>query len=156
MKIDKLYYNQTKEMLAALNRSMEEAEPLADVELAARGMFAHSEAARLGELAASMIEEKQKVIDQHKVERFKELVQKADDLATTLGLNFHVRTRNGYQGVIRLVGQHLIIDATWDSGEREALAQMIAQSSDMWMDIIELDGEQVLQIEMCYDLSVVR
>ena len=84
------------------------------------------------------------------------MVEKADALASNLGLNFHVRTRNGYQGIIRLVGEQLIIDSTWDDGERETLSQLIAGSSDLWMDITELNGKNVLQIELCYDLRATR
>jgi len=151
--IDKNYYDLSRKLLDELDRGMEEGPELSGAEMLARCAYAGEEAARLTALADAQMEEKRASLSPEKAEAFKALVEKADDLASNLGLNFHVRTRNGYQGVIRLVGEQLIIDSTWDDGERETLSQLIAGSSDLWMDITELNGKNVLQIEMCYDLS---
>ena len=128
MTIDKNYYDLSRKLLDELDRGMEEGPELSGAEMLARCAYAGEEAARLTALANAQMEEKRASLSPEKAEAFKALVEKADDLASTLGLNFHVRTRNGYQGVIRLVGEQLIIDSTWDDGERETLSQLIAGS----------------------------
>ena len=157
MNIEKNYYDEAEKQNAETQKEVEEDDAtLTESERISKVESDKKEIYRLFNLAIVQIEQKKRIIDKSKVDRFNRLVKEADNLASRLEANFSAQTSHSYRGIIRLLAPQMIIDESWQNGELRALGRLISVADDMWLDTVEHNGKLFVQIELTYNLSGVK
>lgn len=153
MVFDRRYYDESKIEQAEMEAAVEaELTSMSPKERAERD---HRMDQRFQELLDAMdqqLKTEKRAPSPDGTQRFIKRVASANRLAQATHMNLHAQTRDSI-GIIRLVGEQLILSSIWDRGERDILGKMIQAAEDFWVDMIELNGEKVLQFEFKFDLS---
>ena len=154
MNLEKNYYDESERQNVEIQKEVEDDDAsLSQSERIQRAEADRKEIDHLFDLAMAQVEQKRKLIDKRKVDRFYRLVKKADSLASRLEANFSAQTSEGYKGIIRLLAPQMIIDESWENGELRSFGRLISASDDMWIDTVERSGKSFVQIELAYNLS---
>ena len=88
-----------------------------------------------------------------KAEAFQAAVAIADRLAEDLQLNICADIIDEKSGRIRLIGRQIIIDSAWKTDAKDRLCMLISAADDMWVEVIDCEGEKDVCMELSFDLT---